>query len=181
MTIFNRDNFYIITGGPGSGKSTLLDALKGKEYQCVDEVARQIIQEQMKMGGDAMHTKSQLKFRDLMLVRSIDAYIKINEATKPVFFDRGIPDLAGYSHLIKCDIPDYLQHAIESHRYNNTVFIAPPWEEIYQGDEERKQSWEEAVATYNNISRGYIECGYRLVELPRGAIEDRVDFILRRI
>lgn len=181
MTIINRNNFYIITGGPGSGKSTLLNALKAQSYQCVDEVARQIIQEQTRIGGDALHTKNQIKFRDLMLQRSIETYNEIDEKTKPVFFDRGIPDLLGYCRLIKCDVPYNLQRDIAMYRYNKVVFIAPPWEEIYQHDEERKQDWEEAVATYQNICEGYIAVDYQLIELPKTPINDRVKFILTHL
>ena len=54
--LIERNNFYIITGGPGSGKSTVIDALGKVGFLCADEVGRQIIQEQLKIGGDALHT-----------------------------------------------------------------------------------------------------------------------------
>jgi len=113
-----------------------------------------------------------------MLKRSIENYNEIEEKSKPVFFDRGIPDLLGYCHLIKCDVPDKLRRDIEMYRYNKIVFIAPPWEDIYAHDEERKQGWDEAVATYENICKGYIVADYQLIELPKTSIEERVKFIL---
>lgn len=174
----HRNNFYIITGGPGSGKSTLLDALKSRGFQCVDEVAREIIQEQKRIDGDAIHTRNQIKFRDLMLARSIATYHAVNEELETVFFDRGIPDLLGYCYLINSDIPDILRRNIAMYRYSKIVFIAPPWEEIYQHDEERKQDWNEAVATYQNIKNGYTDAGYNLVELPKAPVDERVQFIL---
>lgn len=176
-----HNNFYIITGGPGSGKSTLLNALRAKGFDCVDEVARQIIIEQTLMNGDALHTKNQAKFCDLMLSHSIATFDLMTENIKPVFFDRGIPDLLGYCNLTGIATPDHLIQATQRYRYNKTVFITPPWQDIYVHDDERKQSWEEAVSTYQCIKTGYIECGYELVELPKVSVDQRVDFILTNI
>lgn len=179
--IFNRDNFYIITGGPGSGKTTLLNELKARGFLCVEEVARQIIQEQTKIGGDALHTKNQIKFRDLMLSQSIYTYEQVTENNRPVFFDRGIPELVGYCRLIKTDIPDFLVTAVKSFRYNQKVFITPPWKDIYLHDKERKQSWEEAIDTYHHIAESYIESGYQLIEIPKIAVKERADFIVGHV
>ncbi len=49
-----KNNFFIITGGPGSWKTTILNELKNCGFQTVDEVARQIIKEQLSFDGDAI-------------------------------------------------------------------------------------------------------------------------------
>lgn len=69
-----NSNFYIITGGPGSGKSSIIEALKKLGYLCVGEAGRQIIHEQTRIGGDALHSNNQPKFCDLMLSRSMYTY-----------------------------------------------------------------------------------------------------------
>lgn len=176
-----KNNFYIITGGPGSGKTTIIDALNAQGYPCVKEVGRQIIQEQIKIEGDALHWKNQIKFCDLMLSRSIYTFEHIEEEKKAVFFDRGIPELMAYCRLIKAPIPDYLINATRLFRYNEKVFITPPWEEIYQNDHERKQSWEEAVETYHKVADAYVETGYQLIEIPKCAPSERTEFILQQI
>lgn len=176
-----RNNFYIITGGPGAGKTTLLNELKNHGFTCIEEVARQIIQEQTQIGADALHTKDQIKFRDLMLSRSIFTFKQVTENERPVFFDRGIPELIGYCRLIKADIPEYIFKAAQLFRYNQKVFITPPWEEIYQHDKERKQSWAEAVETYHRVAESYIEAGYQLIDVPKNSVSERVDFILRHV
>ena len=58
------------------------------------------------------------------------------------------------------------------------VFIAPPWKEIYGKDEERRQSWDVAVRTYEMMAETYAELGYELVELPRTSVEQRADFVI---
>jgi predicted ATPase len=98
-----------------------------------------------------------------------------------VFFDRGLPDLIGYSLLIGAPVPKALAEAVRRYRYNGTVFIAPPWREIYGQDEERGQDFTEAVATHVAICEAYIEAGYELFELPMVSVEARVNLVLRRI
>jgi predicted ATPase len=51
-----RNNFIILTGGPSSGKTSIIEKLKEKGYLCIDEVGRQIIQEQLAIGGNALHS-----------------------------------------------------------------------------------------------------------------------------
>lgn len=176
-----KNNFYVISGGPGAGKTTLIEALEKRGFKVVHEVARQILQEQIKSGGDATHWKNQVKYRDLMLSRSIETFMQITEQTQPVFFDRGIPELWGYSRFIKADMPDSLYDAIQLFRYNQKVFITPPWQEIYQHDAERKLSWQEAVDTYHRVINSYEESGYRIIEIPKSTVDERIDFILQEV
>ena len=44
----------VVSGGPGAGKTTLLLELERRGFCCVPEVARQIIQEQVRDEGDAL-------------------------------------------------------------------------------------------------------------------------------
>jgi predicted ATPase len=176
-----RDNFYIFTGGPGSGKTSVIEALRVRGFACVTEVGRQIIQEQIAIGGDAFHTGDAVKYRDLMLSRSIYTYNQVVERSAQVFFDRGIPELAGYGRLIGADTPAYIDKAADLFRYNKRVFIMPPWQEIYCQDDERGQDFAEAVASYHVAAEAYPPFGYELVEVPKTSVSGRVDFVLASI
>jgi predicted ATPase len=176
-----RDNFYIFTGGPGSGKTSVIEALRARGFACVTEVGRQIIQEQIAIGGDALHTADAVKYRDLMLSRSIYTYNQVGERSGPVFFDRGIPELVGYGDLIGAETPAYIHKAADLFRYNKRVFIMPPWREIYCQDDERKQDYAEAVATYRFAAEIYPKLGYELLEVPKTSVAGRVDFVLASI
>jgi predicted ATPase len=176
-----RDNFYILTGGPGAGKTALLEALRARGHLCVAEVGRAITQEQMAIGGDIHHNGDRAAYRDLSLQRSIEDYVAVTETEKPVFFDRGIPELAGYSRFVGDTPPPYLMQAIEACRYNKLVFAAPPWREIYVNDAERKQDFDEAIATYELCTQSYRDFGYRVIDLPPESVEERADFVLGRI
>jgi predicted ATPase len=96
-------------------------------------------------------------------------------------FDRGVPDVIGYLSLCGLPVGDHVARAAELHRYRREVFIAPPWPEIFTQDAERKQSLNEAEATYHALAGAYERCGYGLVPLPRVPVAERVRFVLSRI
>lgn len=176
-----KTNFYIITGGPGVGKTTLLNELAKRGYSFVPEVARIIIKEQVEAGGDALPWSNTRKYADLMLSRSVTDYVRLSDSDDIYFFDRGIPDTYGYEVLMKFDIPHSLQSAVESYRYNPVVFILPPWKEIYETDNERKQDYDEVVETYNVMIATYRNLGYTTVDVPLLPVCERADFVLNRL
>jgi predicted ATPase len=173
----SQNRFFVITGGPGSGKSTLIKALRNGGYATIGEGARTIIQEQVAIGGRALPWIDPGLFAELMLMWDIRSYRSAEQLDGPVFFDRGVPDVLGYLRLVNLPIPAHVQSAVDRFRYNQHVFIAPPWEDIFRQDRERKQDFAEAVRTYEAISC-YTGAGYDLIELPRVSVEERVKFVL---
>jgi predicted ATPase len=176
-----RKNFYIITGCSGGGKSAIIDALKARGFLGVDEAGRQIVQEQMRIGGDGTPWQDQMKFRELLLSRYIDLFQQVTERTRPVFFDRGIPELIMFSWLLNVPFPQPYRIAAEQYRYSRKVFIVPPWPEIFKTDEERRHSYEDALAMYRLTPEAYREFGYELIEVPKAPVSERVEFILSHV
>ena len=176
-----QENFFIITGGPGAGKTTLIERLAAQGFATVEEAGRRIIREQRESGGNATHDGDRLAYRDLMFRDAISTYERMMETKGPVFFDRGLPDLIGYSWLIGEPVPPEFIRTAMLHRYNATVFVAPPWREIFGQDEERGQDFAEAVATHAAIRTGYEEAGYATLALPLASVEKRLSFIIAQI
>lgn len=174
-------NFFIFTGGPGAGKTAVLDELKQRGFTAVPEVARTIIKKQQELGGNALHTGDRNAFCDLMLKASIDDYMSHLDSNEILFFDRGIPDLYGYAKTFCGGVSSAILDAVNQYRYNSKIFIFPPWIEIYCHDTERKQDFEEAIATYQAVKEGGIASGYQVVEVPKGSIIERADFILKTL
>lgn len=175
-----HNHYHVITGGPGVGKTTLLGELEKRNYRCMPEVARRIIQEQMAQNGDALPWKDTKRYTELMLEGSVEIFQQA-DPTFRTFFDRGIPDVMTHATLSGLTFTDKLISAISMYRYNPAVFILPPWEDIYETDNERKQNWEEAAATFDALKQTYADCGYVLVEVPRLPVAERADFLLRYV
>ncbi|MDR2223699.1 MAG: AAA family ATPase [Flavobacteriaceae bacterium] len=173
----NKPQFYIVTGGPGSGKTTLLNALASKGYQVVPEVGRAIIQREQNLEGDAVPWKNKQLFYEAMLAQSITDYTNCF-SQELVLWDRGIIDSIGYAILENLVISPIQRQWAEDMKYASHVFICPPWEEIYTQDKERKQDLALAIKTYEVMKNTYQRMGYTLVEVPKGTVKERVDFVI---
>ncbi|PTS99709.1 ATPase [Pedobacter sp. HMWF019] len=175
-----NENFYIITGGPGVGKTTLLNELQKEGHQIVPEVAREIIKQQMETNGTGLPWKDKELYLKLILEASLKSYLEIqNQNSESLsFFDRGIPDSVCYSKIIEKEISFEINSIAQSYRYNKNVFILPPWQEIYQTDSERKQTWQEAKMTYNVMKETYLSYNYQVIDIPKDSIENRKRFVL---
>ncbi|MFK4809935.1 AAA family ATPase [Devosia sp. ZW T5_3] len=176
MTI-HADNIFIITGGPGAGKTTLLDAASAAGIRVGREAARAIIQSQTAIDGPAMHWRDKALFAELMLDRDIQTFQALSTSAEPTLSDRGIPDLVAYARMFPLAYDAHFRRAAELYRCNRIVFFAPPWREIFVTDAERIEGWEHAVSIYAPMRDVYAELGYRIVELPKVPVAERLAFV----
>ena len=135
----------------------------------------------MATGGNALPWADRAAFAAAMLERDIAAHAAAGSAGGPLFFDRGLPDIAGYRALVGLPFCHATDAACRTRRYHRRVFIAPPWPEIYATDAERKQSPAEAERTYRSMAASYPAYGYELIELPRASVAERVAFVLAHL
>lgn len=175
-------NLVVITGGPGSGKTTLINHLHHRGYDTSPEAARAIIEEQIERGGNAVPWDDNEAYAGLMARRSIrDWQTGLDHHPRTVFCDRGLPDTLAHRRLSNLADDTGLLGAIQTYRYRRTVFILPPWAEIYKTDHARTQNFAEAVRTYVVLCRTYHACGYDLIEVRKGPVEQRAGQILSRL
>lgn len=172
--------FYVLTGAPGTGKSAVLEQLRRRGFDGIDEPARQILAEQRSFGGNGVPDTDPALFVELMLSRAVFERRKPRPADLPVFFDRGLPDLIAYALLYGLDDAP-TRNAAHKYRYNPTVFFAPPWQDIYSQDEERRMTYGQACDFGERMRDAYQGMGYVLQELPRESPEERSRFILDAI
>jgi predicted ATPase len=171
----------VITGGPGTGKSTLIYELESRGFDCVHEVSRQITLQARELGIEQLFLKDPVLFSKMLLEGRVKQFMSAskNEADT-VFFDRGIPDIVAYMNYMGIDGGSLFTDASENYLYYK-VFITPPWKEIYITDNERYESFEQALAIHNHLKNTYTVYNYELSEVPFGTVDERVDFILKEL
>ena len=175
------DRLFVLTGGPGAGKSTLIAALAKHGFATTTEAGRAVIAAEQANHGGALPWNDPIAFAEAMLAMDILSYKAALNASGPVFFDRGIPDIVGYLRLTGLSPPQHIRQAAKEYRYSRTVFILPPWPQIYRQDAERRQDFAGAQATCQWMVTIYQGLGYRLVEVPTGSVQTRLEFILQSI
>mgnify|MGYP000097222377 CR=1 FL=1 len=63
----------------------------------------------------------------------------------------------------------------------NKVFMCAPWEKIYRSDNERYETFEQAVKIDTFLKEAYQQIGYEIIEVPFGTVKERCDFILHSL
>lgn len=172
------DRLIVITGGPGSGKTSLIEALAAAGHAVAPEAGRAIIRDQQAVDGRGLPWVDPGLFAELMLAADLRNHAEALAGGRNVVFDRGLPDIAGYLLLCGLPIPGHVERAAQLRRYRRAVYIAPPWQDIFTRDAQRKQDFAEAQRTYAAMAETYPRYGYELVELPRASVAERVAFVL---
>jgi len=171
---------YIITGGPGAGKTSLLAGLRQLHYPCYAEASRQLIIEEKETGSGCLPWLDLPCFAKKVLQRMITAFETAVDP-RPAFFDRGIPDIVAYLKAAGLPVEDAFHRALEKYRYAPTIFLLPPWEEIYVQDSERWQTFAEAAFLADQIRTVYRQAGYHIIELPLGSVQERIVFMEKQL
>ncbi|GGD89562.1 AAA family ATPase [Rhizobium anhuiense] len=166
----------LISGCSGGGKSTLLAELAARGHAVVEEPGRRIVKQELEGGGAALPWVDMVAFAHRAIAMAIADHTAAQEQAGWTFFDRGLLDAAAALQHLTGD--PVLEKLSAVHRYHETVFLTPPWPEIYTTDPERRHGFHEAVAEYDRLAAIYPALGYAVVILPKIAVAHRADFIL---
>jgi predicted ATPase len=171
----------VLTGAPGTGKSTIINELEKRAYHCMHEISRDVTLEAQKNGTEQLFLTEPLLFSEMLLKGRTEQYQKATKIKADlIFFDRGIPDVHGYLNYISMEFPDRYIETSRKHRYDY-VFLMPPWEDIYIQDNERYESFQQALAIHNHLLNTYKSLNYNVIQVPTGTVADRTDYILKVI
>lgn len=173
------DRFIIISGCSGGGKSTLLEELARRGFSVIEEPGRRIVAAELAGDGKALPWVDAEAFLHKAIALSLEDLERASTLPGPVFFDRGLLDAA--SGLAEMTGEPVLQRFAELWRFNEAVFLTPPWPEIYRQDAERQHGLDAAIVEYERLLRDYPALGYEVVELPKAPVAERADFVLGRI
>lgn len=171
----------VITGGPGTGKSSIIHALEAKGEHCVHEISREVTLEAQKEGVDQLFLEKPLLFSEKLLEGRLRQFREASATSaKHIFLDRGLPDVVAYMDYFETRYPEVFGETCMEHQYD-LVFFLPPWKEIYTSDNERYETYEEAVKISEYLYNTYVKFGYTPVEIPKASIIERTEFILNKL
>ena len=173
----NIDRFVVISGCSCAGKSTLLAELGRRGHATVEEPGRRIVRQELAGEGSALPWANGAGFARRGIELAIaDRRAAADRPAGWVFFDRGLVDAASaLQHLTGEPTLDALGQA---HRYHRRVFLAPPWQEIYVTDPERRHGFDQAIAEYHRLLVVYPSLGDEVILLPKVNVTARADFVV---
>lgn len=175
-----KDNYFILAGTSGTGKTTVLESLRQKGFRCFDEAARFVLEEQLAINGPALPSNSPKLFVQSMQDKCKMDFETAASETRSVFFDRGMPDLVHYAYRFHIETLEF-EETSKNYRYNQKVFLFPPWKEIFANDHVRKMTFEKSIEFHELLTKVYQDFGYDLITVPFGDVESRIEFILREV
>jgi predicted ATPase len=152
-----------------------------QDFTCFEEISREVTLEAKRQGIDQLFLSQPLLFSELLLTgRKKQHQEALSLSKNIVFLDRGLPDVLAYMHFIGDSYPPEFDQICKDHRYTK-IFILPPWKEIYTADEARYENFEQACLIYEHLKETYTYFGYELIEIPKGTVEERLNFVKSNI
>jgi predicted ATPase len=165
-----------VSGCSGGGKSALLDEMATRGYAVFPEPGRQVVKEELLVGGDALPWTDELRFAERCIARAAYFFNMARPETGPVLFDRSIVDVVAALER-RGAVPAHCAAAARAYRYGPRVFLVPPWRELFAADPERRHGFEAAVAEYEGLLRAYPAHGYTTLVVPKASVSERADFL----
>ncbi|MEX3015312.1 AAA family ATPase [Gymnodinialimonas hymeniacidonis] len=164
---------YVISGCSGGGKSTLIDALAETGHNVVREPGRRIIAQ-----GGPLPWDDMAGFAQAAIAMAEADYDAARALEGPVFFDRGLVDaVLALAHATgqQRDLTRIAQRP-----YAKPVFFAPPWQDLFANDEDRRHGFAEALAEHDRLARAYRSLGHTLTPLPKSSVAQRVALVVAK-
>lgn len=171
----NEERFVLLSGCSGGGKSSILAEIARRGFQTVEEPGRRVVRAERGTGGTDLPFANMAGFARKALGVALGDRTAYACSTGLVFFDRGIVDAAV---ALRAATGAPLDPRARSERYASTVFLTPPWPEIYVADPERLHGFEDAVAEYDRLVPAFSDLGYEVRVLSKSPVAARVDEIL---
>ena len=180
---------YVIAGTAGSGKTTVIKELKKRGYYTVPEVAELIEKEALKKGErpkltaefgpkNTLSKKQRREFQKKCWEKQLEIEEKAEKETKgPIFLDGGLPDnIDIYEFFVGDKPPKEWFSLCKKHKYDKVFFLEP------LTSYEQKGRWltSEEAGRFKTAAI-YERLGYKVIKVPVKPVEERVDFILKKI
>jgi len=94
-----------------------------------------------------------------------------------VIFDRSLLDAVVWYHRTGTALPPAFEDVVDTHRYHGTVFLAPPWPEIFENDADRRHGLDQAMLEYQALLDRLPRMGYQIEIIPKIGVQARADWL----
>jgi len=166
---FNAITKWIVfTGPPSSGKSTTLKALSKLGYKCEQEIARSYFEDNPRI--DEVMSQREIILQKLALENSLNC-------SEQIFLDRGMPDSITYYRT--CGISPYeaITYSTKYKYIKVFIFEGLPLTKDGIRTENKKQS----VLIRKWLEIDYAYLGYEVISVPVDTVNNRINYILKKI
>ncbi|HEX3825025.1 MAG TPA: AAA family ATPase [Mycobacteriales bacterium] len=170
---------FVLTGAPGSGKSSILAVLADRGYAVVPEAATDVISGRQAQGVDEPWDAP--GFIDAVLALQLSRQQQpVADAASVQFFDRSPICTLALARYLGRPIPAALARELDrldrSAFYEKLVFAVRPIGSVEPSDA-RRIGYQDSLAFQRLHDAAYVECGYELIDVPAGAVEERATII----
>ena len=169
----------VVSGGPGTGKTSIVSELERRGFVCYHEISREIIQEELQKQSDVLPWDNLTAFSERVIQGRLQQFLNAKPGLN--FYDRSMVDSLAYMHKDGLPLNPVWEKYVRDHRYQEQVFVTGPWQEIFENDHERRESWQQLLHIHEYLVSTYQDLGYEVVMLPKLPLQKRVDFLLENI
>ena len=145
---------YSISGGPGCGKTTTVKAFEG-QYFALPEAARMLGDSDARFRGKSIEDIDKKEFQEAIFSTQRRQLENMDDVV--TFSDRGLGDTIAYFRLAGLKIPKEIADFAKDFRYARVFILDPLPPDLYEKDELRQESYEEAEGIHEEIIKVYKE------------------------
>jgi predicted ATPase len=175
---------YILTGTPGSGKTAILRMLETVGYLVVEEAATDVIALENALGCDAPWEEPGFIDKVVALQRQRHERALADRNSEIVLFDRSPVCTLALSRYAGLDASRSLarevDRAVADGSYDKTVFFIRN-QGFVAATAARRISFADSLVFEHIHERTYRDLGFEVVDVPAGALADRVALIRQTI
>ncbi len=172
-----QTNWHVIAGAPSAGKTTLIKLLSDQGFKTAPEPARLYMDAEFAKGRtiqEIRQDQKKLQHTFFMLQLDMESHLNPDDI---IFLDRGIPDQFTYCRIAGVNPNKFVKDCFR--RQYQTVFILQP----LPFDKDGYRDPEAEIVDYFDewITQDYQALGYSTVRVPNLSLEERMNFILKRL
>jgi len=167
---------YVLTGGPNCGKTSVINELRSREFNVLEEVAREVLSSPV-----FANTKNTEFLEGVIFAGQLCEESKCDRIRGIKFLDRGLPDVIAYCWANLGYVPKEFTDDRFRDRYEG-VFLLDRLPFVQDGvriekdDSEAQKMHDKIIAVYRNY--GYSPVNVPIIELGERGIGKRADFIV---